>query len=41
MPKEITIKPDMSQEERIVESILLKETWQQIQKGIECKLIKT
>jgi len=40
LPKNIRVKPDMSQEERLVESLLLKVRWQQIENGIERKLIK-
>ena len=40
LPKGIRVKPDMSQEERLVESLLLKVRWQQIENGIERKQIK-
>jgi len=40
LSKEIRIKPDMSQEERQIESLLLKERWVLIQAGTECKVIK-
>ena len=40
LPKDLRIKPDMSKEERLIESLLLKERWSLIQSGIECKAIK-
>jgi len=40
LPKEIRIKPDKSQEERQIESVLLKERWVLIQAGTERKAIK-
>jgi len=40
LPKNIRVKPDMSQEERLVESLLLKVQWQQIENRIKRKLIK-
>jgi len=40
LPKEIRIKPDLSQEERQIESLLLKERWVLIQAGTERKAIK-
>ena len=40
LPKDIRVKPDMSKEERLVESLLLKVRRQQIDKGIERKHIK-
>ena len=41
LPKNIRIKPDMTQDERLVESLLLKERWSLIQThGIECKAIR-
>ena len=40
LPKEIRIKPDMSHEERLIESLLLKERWSLIQSGIERKVIR-
>ena len=36
----IVIKPDMSKEERDIESVLLRERWNLIQSGIDRKLIK-
>lgn len=36
----IVIKPDMSKEERDIESVLLRERWNLIQSGTDCKLIK-
>ena len=38
--KDIRIKPDMSQEEKLIESLLLKERWSLIQIGIERKAIR-
>jgi len=40
LPKELRIKPDMSAEERQMESLLLKERWALIQSGIERKVIR-
>ena len=41
LPKNIRIIPDMAQDERLVESLLLKERWSLIQThGIECKAIR-
>ena len=40
LSKDIRIKPDMSQEERLIESLLLKERWSLIQSGIEHKVIR-
>jgi len=40
LPKDIRIKPDMTREERHIESLLLKERWTLIQNGIERKFIK-
>ena len=40
LPKEIRIKPDMSHEERLTESLLLKERWSLIQTGIKRKVIR-
>jgi len=34
------MKPDMSREERLIESLLLKVRWQQVQKGMDRKHIK-
>ena len=39
-PNGIQIKPDMTPEERLTESILLKERWALIQKETECRAIK-
>ena len=39
-PNEITIKPDMSPEERSIEAELLKQRWSLIQYGIDRKFIK-
>jgi len=36
----IKIKPDLSYQERVAQSILLKEQWQLIQQGTERKLVK-
>ena len=40
LPKNISIKPDMSQAERTIESLLMKERWRLIQTGIDRKSIK-
>ena len=40
LPKELRIKPDMSAEERQMESLLLKDRWALIQSGIERKDIR-
>ena len=40
LPKTIRIKPDMSQADRLVESLLLKERWSLIQNSIDRKVIK-
>jgi len=40
LPKDIRIKPDMTCEERHIESLLFKERWTLIQNGIERKYIK-
>lgn len=40
LPKEIRIKPDMTREERLIESLLLKERWSLIQNGMERKFIR-
>jgi len=40
LPKDLRIKPDMTQEERLTESLLLKERWTLIQGGIERKAIR-
>ena len=40
LPKENKIKPDMTQEERLIESLLLKERWSLIQSGTERKAIR-
>ena len=39
-PKNISIKPDMTQAERTIESLLMKERWRLIQTGIDRKSIK-
>ena len=36
----IKINPDLSYQEIVAQSILLKELWQLIQQGTDCKLIK-
>ena len=40
LPKDIRIKPDMTHEERLIESLLLKERWSLIQSGMERKFIR-
>jgi len=40
LPKDIIIQPDLSHEERLTESLLLKLRWQQVQNGTDCKHIK-
>jgi len=40
LPNGIRLKPDMTKDERLTESILLKERWSLIQKKIERKVIK-
>ena len=40
LPKDIYIKPDMTREERLTQSVLLKERWSLIQSGIERKDIR-
>ena len=40
LPKDIKVKPDMSHEERHIESLLLKERWHLIHKGTDRKTIK-
>ena len=40
LPKTIRIKPDISQADRLVESLLLKERWSLIQNSIDRKVIK-
>jgi len=40
LPKGVNIKPDMTREERLTESILLKERWSLIQSGLNRRAIK-
>ena len=40
LQKDIRIKPDLTREERMIESLLLKERWTLIQSGVERKVIK-
>ena len=40
LPSGLRIKPDMTRDERLTESILLKERWALIQKETDCKTIK-
>ena len=40
LPKDISIKPDMSHAERTTESVLMKERWRLIQSGIDRKTIR-
>ena len=40
LPKGISIKPDMTCEERQIESLLLKERWSSIQSGLDRRAIK-
>ena len=40
LPKGISIKPDMTREERQIESLLLKERWSLIQSGLDRRAIK-